>query len=62
MLKKDSADKSGWAWSILIVALCTGVAVLTFRYFELVDIAMIYLLGSTPPAGRQNVPHFWLRS
>lgn len=52
MLKKDSADKSGWAWSILIVAFCTGVAVLTFRYFELVDIAMIYLLGVVIAASR----------
>ena len=46
-------DKGGWAWSILTVALCTAVAALTFpSYFELVDVAMIYLLGVVIVASR----------
>jgi two-component system sensor histidine kinase KdpD len=50
--QKNPADKGGWAWSILIVALCTGAAVLTSPYFELVDVAMIYLLGVVVTASR----------
>lgn len=52
MRKKDLADKSGWAWSILIVAVCTVVAVLIYPSFELVDAAMIYLLGVLITASR----------
>src|SRR5512147_1596965 len=48
--KKD--DKGGWVWSILTVALCTGIAALTLPYFELVDVAMIYLLGVVVAASR----------
>lgn len=52
LLKKNSAGKSGWAWSVFTVAFCTVVAVLAFRYFELVDVAMIYLMGVVFTASR----------
>jgi len=54
LLKKNTARKSGWAWTILTVTVCTGVAVLTFRYFELVDVAMIYLMGVVISASRTS--------
>jgi len=47
-----SAGKGGWVWSILTVAFCTVVAILAFRYFELVDVAMIYLMGVVIAASR----------
>ncbi len=50
--KRESVHKVGWGWSILTVVLCTGVAVMIFPYFELVDVAMIYLLGVVITASR----------
>ena len=44
-LIRQPNDKSGWLWSLLTVAICTGVAILIYPSFELVDVAMIYLLG-----------------
>jgi two-component system, OmpR family, sensor histidine kinase KdpD len=37
--------KREFAWSILIVAGCTGLARIMSPYFERLDVAMIYLLG-----------------
>jgi two-component system, OmpR family, sensor histidine kinase KdpD len=37
--------KREFAWSILTVAVCTGLARIMFPYFERLDVAMIYLLG-----------------
>ncbi len=37
--------KREWAWSILTVAACTGLAKLLVPYFEQLDIAMLYLLS-----------------
>jgi two-component system sensor histidine kinase KdpD len=37
--------KREFAWSILTVAGCTGIARILFPYFERLDVAMIYLLG-----------------
>lgn len=51
-LIKRANGKGGWLWSILTVSLCTGVAVLIFPAFELVDVAMIYLLGVVITASR----------
>jgi two-component system sensor histidine kinase KdpD len=48
----SKADSAGWVWSVLIVALCTGIATLTSPYFELVDVAMLYLLGVVITASR----------
>jgi two-component system sensor histidine kinase KdpD len=43
------ADESGqtgeWLWCLIPVAVSTGTAALMLPYFELVDVAMIYLLG-----------------
>jgi two-component system sensor histidine kinase KdpD len=43
------AERTGrigeWVWCVLTIAACTGAAALMFPYFELVDVAMIYLLG-----------------
>ena len=41
-------------WSVLTVAACTGVGALIFPYFELVDVAMIYLLGAVITASRTS--------
>jgi two-component system, OmpR family, sensor histidine kinase KdpD len=38
-------DMKGWLLSTGIVAACTGIAALMFPYFNLVDLAMVYLLG-----------------
>lgn len=43
-----------WLWSLVIVAACTGAAALMFPYFELVDVAMIYLLGVVVTASRTS--------
>ncbi|OGW46400.1 MAG: hypothetical protein A2078_12945 [Nitrospirae bacterium GWC2_57_9] len=51
-LKAQQAGESGWAWSIVTVSLCTGIAMLTYPAFELVDVAMIYLLGVVITASR----------
>jgi two-component system sensor histidine kinase KdpD len=37
--------KREFAWSVLIVAACTGLAQIMSPYFERLDVAMIYLLG-----------------
>ncbi len=43
-----------WLWSIFTVAACTGVAAATSSYFELVDLAMIYVLGVVIIANRAS--------
>lgn len=57
---KDTSGHSGWLWSILTVTVCTGVAVLGFRYFALVDVAMIYLMGVVIIASRTSKWHAML--
>jgi two-component system sensor histidine kinase KdpD len=37
--------KREWFWSIFTVTACTGVAAVMFSYLELMDLAMIYVLG-----------------
>jgi two-component system, OmpR family, sensor histidine kinase KdpD len=41
----QKTDLKGWLLSLGIVAACTGIAALMFPYFNLVDLAMVYLLG-----------------
>ena len=41
----QKTDMKGWLLSTGIVTACTGIAALMFPYFNLVDIAMVYLLG-----------------
>ncbi len=43
-----------WTWCVLTVAACTGAAAVMFPYFELVDVAMIYLLGVVIAASRTS--------
>ncbi len=52
--KKEPEDAAGWAWSVLTVALCTGLAALLRPFFELVDVAMIYLLGVVIASSRTS--------
>jgi len=46
------ARRREWLWSILTVAGSTGVAALMFRRFDLLDLAMVYLLGVVIAANR----------
>ncbi|MEW6714059.1 MAG: sensor histidine kinase KdpD [Nitrospirota bacterium] len=48
-IKRPARD---WFLSIAIVGVCTGIAYLMFPYFDLVDLAMIYLLGIVFTANR----------
>ncbi|MBI5739689.1 MAG: sensor histidine kinase KdpD [Nitrospirae bacterium] len=41
-----------WFLSIAIIGVCTGIAYLMFPYFDLVDLAMMYLLGIVLTASR----------
>jgi two-component system sensor histidine kinase KdpD len=43
-----------WLLSVVIVAACTGIAALMFSYFNLVDLAMVYLLGIMIAASRTS--------
>ncbi len=43
--RSRSWRKREWAWSLLTVTACTGLAKIMFPYFELLDVAMVYLLG-----------------
>jgi two-component system sensor histidine kinase KdpD len=46
--------KREWLWSVLTIAVCTGVAAFMFPYLELVDLAMVYLLGVMITASRTS--------
>jgi two-component system sensor histidine kinase KdpD len=46
--------KREWLLSVLMVAVCTGVAALMFPRFELVDVVMVYLLGVAVTASRAS--------
>jgi two-component system sensor histidine kinase KdpD len=46
--------KREWAWSILTVTACTGLAKLMSSFFERLDIAMLYLLGVVIIASRTS--------
>ena len=41
----QKSNMKDWLFSLGIVAACTGIAALMFPYFNLVDLAMVYLLG-----------------
>jgi len=44
-IRLSKINRKEWYWSFGIVALCTALSVIMFPYFDLTDIAMIYLLG-----------------
>ncbi len=46
--------KREWLWSVLAVAGSTGIAALMFPYFDLMDLAMVYLLGVVIAASRTS--------
>ncbi len=52
--QRRMGQKREWLWSVLTVAACTGIAALMFRRFELVDVAMVYLLGVVIAANRTS--------
>ncbi|HSB30729.1 MAG TPA: sensor histidine kinase KdpD [Candidatus Sulfobium mesophilum] len=43
-LRSDSGAKE-WLFSLAVVVACSGLALLMKTYFEIVDLAMVYLLG-----------------
>jgi two-component system, OmpR family, sensor histidine kinase KdpD len=43
-----------WLFSLGVVGACTGLALLMKPYFEVVDLAMVYLLGVVIAAGRTD--------
>jgi two-component system sensor histidine kinase KdpD len=51
-VQKRKQPSRDWYLSIVIVGVCTGIAYLMFPYFDLVDLAMIYLLGIVFTANR----------
>ena len=51
---KKKPREHGWALSIAIVAACTGIAQLMSPYVEVVDLAMVYLLGAVLIAARAD--------
>ncbi len=53
-VQKNKAPLRDWIISIATVAGCTGAASLLLRHFELVDIAMFYLIGVIFTASRTN--------
>jgi len=44
---RDSSDWAPYVWAIAVVALASGVAWLTLPFFELANLVMVYLLGSS---------------
>jgi two-component system sensor histidine kinase KdpD len=55
----QKTDITGWLLSTGIVTACTGIAALMFPYFNLVDIAMVYLLGIMIVSSSTGKAHFW---
>jgi two-component system sensor histidine kinase KdpD len=53
-VKPDRAKPKAkeWIFSLGVVAACTGLSFLMIQYFEVVDLAMLYLLGVVIVAGR----------
>ena len=49
---RQKFDMKGWFLSAGIVAACTGLDALMFSYFNIVDLAMVYLLGIMIVASR----------
>jgi two-component system sensor histidine kinase KdpD len=51
-VKKEKQPSRDWFMGIAIVGICTGTAALMLPYFDLADLAMIYLLGIVFTASR----------
>jgi two-component system, OmpR family, sensor histidine kinase KdpD len=51
---RPSPKVKEWLFSLGVVGACTGLAFLMKPYFEVVDIAMVYLLGVVIAAGRTD--------
>lgn len=47
-----TSSRSAYLWALLIVAVCTGLAALMYPYFNVSDLAMIYLPGVVLVASR----------
>ena len=51
-VREKKTPARDWFLCVAIVGVCTGIAALVFPYFDLVDLAMIYILGIVFTANR----------